>query len=219
MSTQQLIELDNAMLLNLNFSLNFNELTRRCFELRPVIVVNNGWFVTSKNIYCNEGVILLDSYSPSQYQLSGSELVPNFLLEQDELVVGRVASDAQTSTSSLSAERFVTELLKYEILWVKRAFEHVGEYLKGRSIESASAAKHPVITQLMAGIAQDIYVISQVGDLKDKKNQQFVAEELYSIVSRLIKAAGGRSMLCGNLVQMDVMFKALNSVYLEKASV
>jgi hypothetical protein len=164
--------------------------------------------------------VIVDMERELPLELRSLRLLPNPVWEQQGLCVASYAAHADADLLSAGALlcRFRLALIRGQLDALHRAVDWCHSFLSSRSIGEQRLGQHPAVMLSLGRVVRDLYAL-QCADLTDylgaQSDRTWLIEEIDTVAEQLIKLAGGRAMLSGQMVQLRTVLLTMNRLYLE----
>ncbi len=182
---------------------------------------HRGWVLAPECWLRDETYEVVDLWSGMPVPARQVTLVNNPVWQRRQLAVARYSftDDTGRNEPHVLLARFRQALVDEQIRVIRAASNWCREFLASRTIGTQTLGSHPAVAQVMAALVRDVYALNagvRATQLDTPGWRAWLIDEVDSIGEQLIKLAGGRAMLDGQMVYLRTLLLTLNRLYLEE---
>jgi hypothetical protein len=163
---------------------------------------------------------IIDLESGHGVERSAVTCLNNPLWQQHGLAVGCYPTAPDAPVPGQIPELLTTfrlALVNEQTRVLRKAVEWCQAFLSSRPHGRQTLSSHPVVSQMLAMLIRDAYALMTIDRtwFDTAGGRHYAVDAIDSVCEQLIKLAGGRAMLCGQMVHLRTLFLTLNRLYLE----
>lgn len=181
---------------------------------------HRGWIFVPRSWLADETYRVLDLMTGQALEPQALAWVNHPLWQRHDFGIARYALLERQSSERKQdlLTTFRQALIGEQLSVLRRAEEWCQEFLSSRTVGSQKLSMYPPVSHMLARVVRDLYALD-TGDLSAclaaPGGGAWLTEEIDAICEQLIKLAGGRAMLSGQMVYLRTLFLTLNRTYLE----